>query len=116
MSAYYCGGHTHVLVITCRLARKLLACELTPRHGRAFCVALKCMRVYSMYLLDYEECLPIMVVDTSPPLPFMQTGRVRGLHPLSTLFAAFQKPILTVQSIEPTSRRYFKFLVDHSIG
>ena len=28
MSAYYCTGHTHVLVVTCRLACKLHTCSL----------------------------------------------------------------------------------------
>ena len=74
------------------------------------------MRVNSTCLLDCEQCRPTMVVDTPPPLHFMQTGRVRGLHPLSTLFAAFQKLVLTVQSIEPTSRQSFNFRVDHSMG
>ena len=46
----------------------------------------------------------------------MQIGLVRGLNPLSTLFAAFKNLVLTVQSIEPTSRQSFKFRVDHSIG
>ena len=86
------------------------------RHGRDLYVALKCIPVHSTCLSDCEECLPTMVVDTSPPLHFMQTGRVRGLHPLSTLFAAFQKLVLTVQSIEPTSRQSFNFRVDHSMG
>ena len=85
------------------------------RHGRELYVALKCIPVHSTCLLDCEGGLPTIVVDTPPHLPLMQTGRVRGLHPLSTLFAAFQNLVFTVQSIKPTSRQSFKFRVDRSI-
>ena len=94
----------------------MLACELTQCHGHALYVALKCRPVHSTCVLDCEGCMATIVVDTSSPLPLTQTGRVRGLHSLSTLFAAFQKLILTIQSIEPTSRQSFNFRVDHSMG
>ena len=85
-------------------------------HGHALSVALKCVPVHSTCLLDCEGCLTTTAVGTSPPLPFIQTGRVRSLHPLSTLFAAFQNLILTIQPIEPTTRQSFKFDVDRSVG
>ena len=78
--------------------------------------SLKCIPVHSTGLLGCEGCLATTVVDTSPSLPLTQTERVRGLHPLSTLFAAFQNIVLTIQSVEPTARQSFKIRVHPSIG
>ena len=86
------------------------------RHGRALYVALKCIPAHSTCLLDCEELLATTAVDTSPSLPLMQAEWVRGLHPLSTLFAAFQNLVLTIQTVEPTARQSFKFRDDYSIG
>ena len=97
--------------------RLLIADRAGSRPMSRACVV-SSLEIYTgtQHCLYCEGCVATTVIDTTPSLPFTQTGWLRGLHPLNTLFVDLQNILLTVQSVAPTARRSFKFRDDPSIG